>query len=111
MSRYDPEVTAALELIRRRACEGISSADVIVAFKCSRRMAEIRFHKIVGHSILDEIQSVRLEKAKEMLSHSTHTISAIANFCGFNAANALWKFFRQETGLSPSEWRRSALST
>ena len=111
MSRYDPEVTAALELIRRRACEGISSADVIVAFKCSRRMAEIRFHKIVGHSILDEIQSVRLEKAKEMLSHSTHPISAIANFCGFNAANALWKFFRQETGLSPSEWRRSALST
>ena len=110
-SRYDPQVTAALELIRQRACDGISSADVVVLFKCSRRMAEIRFHKIVGHSILDEIQSVRLEKAKEMLSHSTHTISAIANFCGFNAANALWKFFRQETGLSPSEWRRSALST
>ena len=107
MSRYDPEVTAALELIRRRAYEGISSADVIVAFKCSRRMAEVRFRQIVGHSILDEIQTARLEKAKELLSNSTQTISAIANFCGFNAANALWKFFRQETGLSPSEWRHN----
>ena len=103
--RYDPEVTAAVELIRRKACEGISSADVVTTFKCSRRMAEVRFRQIVGHSILDEIQSVRLEQAKEMLSNTDQDISSIANFCGFKAANALWKFFRQETGLAPTEWR------
>ena len=104
-SRYDPEVTAAMELIRRRACEGLSSADVVTAFKCSRRMAEVRFRQTTGHSILDEIQSVRLERAKELLSHSGQDLSSIANFCGFKAANALWKFFRQETGMSPTEWR------
>ena len=103
--RYDPEVTAAMEMIRRKACEGISSADVVTAFKCSRRMAEVRFRQIVGHSILDEIQTVRLERAKEMLSNTTQDISSVSNFCGFKAANALWKFFRQETGLSPTEWR------
>ena len=103
--RYDPEVTAAMELIRRKACEGISSADVVTAFKCSRRMAEVRFRQIAGHSILDEIQSVRLERAKEMLSNTGQDIASIANFCGFKAANALWKFFRQETGMSPTEWR------
>ena len=108
--RYDPEVTAAMELIRRRACEGISSAEVVAAFKCSRRMAEIRFRKIAGHSILDEIQAVRLEKAKKLLSDPSLDISAIANFCGFKAPNALWKFFRQETGLSPTEWRGQMLS-
>jgi LacI family transcriptional regulator len=59
-SRYDPEVTSALEMIRRSACEGISSADVVASFKCSRRMAEMRFRQIVGHSILDEIQAVRI---------------------------------------------------
>jgi LacI family transcriptional regulator len=103
--RYNPEVTAAMELIRRKACEGISSADVVAAFKCSRRMAEVRFRQIVGHSILDEIQSIRLERAKELLSNTGQDISSIANFCGFKAANALWKFFRQETGMSPTEWR------
>ena len=108
--RYDPEVTAAMELIRRRACEGISSAEVVASFKCSRRMAEIRFRKIAGHSILDEIQAVRLEKAKKLLSDPSLDISAIANFCGFKAPNALWKFFRQETGLSPTEWRRQIQS-
>ena len=104
-SHYDPEVTAALELIRRRACEGISSTDVLSAFRCSRRMAEVRFRQVVGHSILDEIQSVRLDRAMEMLTHSSLDISAIANFCGFKAPNAFWKFFRQKTGLSPTNWR------
>ncbi|MBR3222960.1 MAG: AraC family transcriptional regulator [Kiritimatiellae bacterium] len=71
-------------------------------------MAEMRFRQIAGHSILDEIQAVRLDKAKELLKNSSLGISAIANFCGFKAANALWKFFRQETGLSPTEWRRQS---
>lgn len=103
--RYDPEATAAMELIRRRACEGISSAEVVAAFKCSRRMAEIRFRQIAGRSMLDEIHAVRLDKAKELLKNSSLDVSAIANFCGFKASNALWKFFHQETGLSPTEWR------
>ena len=102
---YDPEVTAALELIRRKACEGLTSKDVVVTFRCSRRMAEMRFRQIVGHSILDEIQSVRLERAKEMLFNSRQSMSSIANFCGFKAENAFWKFFCQETGLSPTKWR------
>ena len=106
--RYDPDVTAALELIRRRACEGISSADVTATFKCSRRMAEVKFRQIAGHSILDEIHSIRLARAKELLSNSTQDMSSIANFCGFKAANAFWKFFHQETGLSPTEWRKTA---
>ena len=72
-------------------------------------MAEIRFRQIAGRSILDEIQAVRLDKAKELLKDSSLDISAIANFCGFKAANALWKFFRQETGHSPTEWRKSAV--
>ena len=86
--------------------QGSSSSEVVAAFKCSRRMAEIRFRQIAGRSILDEIQAVRLDKAKELLKNSSLDISAIANFCGFKASNALWKFFRQETGVSPSEWRK-----
>ena len=69
-------------------------------------MAEIRFRRIVGHSILNEIQAVRLDKAKELLKNSSLDVSTIANFCGFKAANALWKFFHQKTGLSPTEWRK-----
>ena len=105
--RYDAEVAAAAELIRRKACERLTAKDVIATFKCSRRMAEMRFRQILGHSILDEIQAVRLTRAKELLANSTQDIASIPNFCGLKTANALCKFFRKETGKSPSEWRSS----
>ncbi|MBE6397382.1 MAG: helix-turn-helix domain-containing protein [Lentisphaerae bacterium] len=108
-SRYDPEVSAALELIRRNACGRLSAADVTATFKCSRRMAEMKFRRITGHSILDEIQAVRLDKIKDLLAGSNMDMTTIANFCGFKAANALWKFFRQETGKSPLQWRKEAI--
>lgn len=105
--RYDAEVAAAAELIRRKACERLTAKDVIATFKCSRRMAEMRFRQILGHSILDEIQAVRLTRAKELLANSTQDIASISSFCGLKTANALCKFFRKETGKSPSEWRCS----
>ena len=105
--RYDAEVAAAAELIRRKACERLTAKDVIATFKCSRRMAEMRFRQILGHSILDEIQAVRLTRAKELLANSTQDIASIPSFCGLKTANALCKFFRKETGKSPSEWRSS----
>ena len=105
--RYDAEVAAAAELIRRKACERLTAKDVIATFKCSRRMAEMRFRQILGHSILDEIQAVRLTRAKELLANSTQDIASISSFCGLKTANALCKFFRKETGKSPSEWRSS----
>jgi len=108
--RCDPEVTSALELIRRNACKGLTAAEVTAAFKCSRRMAEMKFRQITNHSILDEIQSVRLEKAKELLANSSMDLATIANFCGFKAPNALWKFFRQETGKPPSQWRSEQMA-
>ena len=104
--RYDAEVAAAAELIRRKACDRLTAKDVTATFKCSRRMAEIRFRQILGHSILHEIQSVRLARAKELLANSTQDIASIPSFCGLKTVNALCKFFRQKTGKSPSEWRR-----
>ena len=110
-SRYDAEVTAAVELIRRKACEQLTARDVTAAFKCSRRMAEIRFRRITGRSILGEIQAVRLARAKELLTNSTQDIASIYGLCGFKTENALCKFFRQKTGRSPSEWRKAFAAT
>lgn len=107
-SRYDAEVTAAVELIRRKACEHLTAKDVAATFKCSRRMAEVRFRRVTGRSILDEIQTVRLTRAKELLANPAQGITSLPDFCGFQTVNALCKFFRQKTGMSPSEWRKTA---
>lgn len=105
LKQTEPSVTAALELIRREACSGLTAKEVLSVFTCSRRMAELRFHKFTGHSILDEIHAVRLQKAKELLSGPPMKLDAIANFCGYKSAIAFSLFFKSQTGQSPTLWR------
>ena len=102
---YDRQVSDAVEMIRRKACEGMSSREVFSLFSCSRRMAEKRFRKVVGHSVLDEIQSVRIARACELLANPQLTLEALANFCGYHSVNALRKVFRAATGKTLHEWR------
>lgn len=93
--RDDRFVLQALDRIRRDACAGLSADDVLAAFPCSRRMAEIRFRRLTGRSVLDEIQSVRRAKAMELMKNPTLDRTAVANFCGYSSANALMNFLRR----------------
>lgn len=106
LQRKDPVVSQALDLIRQKACSGLTAAEVARIFPCSRRMADLRFTQTIGHTILDEIQSVRLERAKQLLLNSNQALEAISDFCGFKHPNSLRKFFLKETGLTLSAWQK-----
>ncbi|MBR4259953.1 MAG: substrate-binding domain-containing protein [Kiritimatiellae bacterium] len=104
-SRSDSRVDVALKLIRRNACDGISSKEVIAEMGCSRRLAEMRFREVTGHSIMDEILSVRIERAKHLLEHSSKPVAQIAADCGYRSSNALRKVFEPLVGMTPRAWR------
>jgi AraC-like DNA-binding protein len=72
-------------------------------------MADIRFRRATGHSILDEIHAVQLERVKELLSDPLMQLKSISDFCGFTNPNSLRKFFLRETGMTMSQWREENL--
>ena len=114
LRRSYPGIAQALETIRTRACEGVSSRQVLSCMKCSRRLAEVHFRLATGQSPLEAIQARRFERACELLSASDSSIKAVANMCGYGSAVFLQKLFRRRTGLTPSEWRarnRAAAAT
>ena len=110
LQRPDPVVSQALDLIRRKACDGLTAAEAVRLFPCSRRMADLRFTQAVGRTILDEIQSIRLDRAKQLLLNPNQTLKAISDYCGFRHPNSLRKFFRKETGMTLSAWRKRHLN-
>ena len=110
LSLYDKHVSKALELIRNEACSGLTANKVAKLFPYSRRLADIRFRKATGHSILEEIHKVRLERAKQILLESNQQIKSISDFCGFGHPNSLRKFFLKETGMSLKAWRKAHLN-
>ena len=104
--RREKFVLEAVEMIRREACDGLTAMTLARRFRCSRRLFNLRFREATGHSVLDEIQYVRLEKVFALLSGTDTAIGAIADFCGFGSGVELRRVFRARMGKSLREWRK-----
>ena len=65
--RRETNILKAMEMIRREACDGLTAVALAARFPGSRRLFEMRFREAMGHSPLDEILNVRLERAMELL--------------------------------------------
>lgn len=105
----DPQVVAAVEYVRENACAGIGVPDVVSMMGCGRRMAELRFRKMTGKSIFEEIQVVRFERVFVVLKSGVSDLRTIADVCGFPSGETFRKEFRLRTRLSVREWRKKYL--
>ena len=103
--RREPYILEAVEAIRREACDGLEPRDLIARFPVSRRLFEMRFREAMGHSVLDEIRQVRLERVLTLLTGTDTPISAISDFCGFGSGDALRELFHARMGMSMREFR------
>ena len=99
-------VVDAVEMIRKRALEGLSVPDVVAFMGEPRRTAEMHFREATGRSIHDEIDEVRFAKVFELLRNPRQQLSAIPDLCGFSTGVALRKAFLLRTGLSMRDWRK-----
>ena len=97
----------ALEVIRLEACNGLTAANLASRFPGSRKLFELRFREAMGHSVMDEIQHVRMQHVFDLLSRPDFPISAIASFSGFDCDRELRRQFRARTGTSMREWRKT----
>ncbi|MEX1223874.1 MAG: substrate-binding domain-containing protein, partial [Pirellulales bacterium] len=95
----------ALDFINDHACEGISVADVVRSVSVARRTLEEHFAERIGHSPGQEIQRVRLQRAKKLLTETDLSIVQVAAMIGFNETARLTEFFRKQTGQTPTGYR------
>ena len=103
--RHEPRIAEAVAMIRREACEGLTVATLAARFPGSRRLFDIRFREAMGHSALDEILHVRLERVCELLAGTDTPVTAVGDFCGFDRYQTLDKLFRQRFKMSMRQWR------
>jgi len=105
--RREARIFPVMERIRREACDGLTAREAMKGVKGSRRLFEMRFREAMGHSVLDEILNVRLERVCHLLAHTETPIGAIAAFCGFRSDIALSKLFHRRFGMSLLAWRKA----
>ena len=104
--RHEPWVMEAVAAIRAEACDGLTAAALIARYPVSKRLFTMRFREATGHSVLDEILHVRMEKACALLAGTNLAVGAIPGLCGFRCNRTLDALFRSRFGMSMCEWRK-----
>ena len=106
--RSDPRVTRALDFISTRFADANLKTEIIAAaMGCSRSLADLRFRKITGHTIRDEIRLTRINEAKRLLADHSKNLSSIPALCGYLSTPTFARIFKEETSMTMREWRYS----
>jgi LacI family transcriptional regulator len=95
----------ALRLIREEACDGLNVQELLDRLDVSPSTLERRFKSGLGRSPKEEIQRVRVERIKKLLTETDHTLPEIAELTGFKTPAQLNVAFKAITGCPPGEFR------
>lgn len=105
---YD-SITTAVQIIHDELSHPMYALEVAKRVNMSRSYFNQCFKEIVGKPFNVYLRSIRLEKAKEYLEHSTKPIQLIAEMVGYKDEKYFSRVFREQVGLLPSEYRKSVL--
>ena len=110
---YRPKLTIllskkALEIIWSQSDRPLSVADIARQLPVTRRTLDRRFAEAIGHSVLEEINTCRLSRAKQLLKETDLPVKNVARLAGFSSAERMRVLFVERVGMSPTEYRRHA---
>ena len=106
----DPYVLEALRFIHGWAgSKPIQVDDVVKAIPLSRRSLCDRMAKTLGRSVHEEIKRVRVDQLLRLLVGTDLSVSQIASKLGCSDVKNLARYFKQETGVTPLQYRKRHL--
>jgi LacI family transcriptional regulator len=106
----DRAVVRALSFIRENVSQRIEVKDVVRVAGVSRRVLEKRFAKTLNRSPAREIQRVRLDRARKLLTDSSIPIPEVADKAGYGSPEYMSLVFRTEIGTTPLRYRQKTRS-
>jgi LacI family transcriptional regulator len=107
----DQSVVLAVRFIRAHAAETIRVRDVLRHAHLSRAALEPRIKRVLGRTIHQEIQRIRIERVKELLVTSDAPLKWIAAATGFRYPEYMMRVFHRATGRTPNQFRKQARRT
>lgn len=100
-----------LQWIRVNACMKITVSEIADRFNYNPDYLSHLFHEKLGISLKHYIIRVKLEIIKEVLISSDKSIKEIARYVSFDDEKYLMRLFKQNEGITPSEYRNACSRT
>lgn len=99
------DIDLAIKIIQKNIHNpDFSVADIVKELKISEVHFRRLFRKTHNTSPMKYVTSLRIEKAKEYLRLKELSVAEIAEKCGFASSYYFSRVFKEETGLTPTEY-------
>jgi LacI family transcriptional regulator len=102
-------VARSLRYIWEHSHEPICVKDLVSVAAMSRRGMHKAFLEHIGRTPGQELQRIRIERAKKFLSESSNKIESVAQMCGYQSINSFCIAFKRSTGMSAKRYRETTL--
>lgn len=102
----DPTMRHAALLLRERAGEMFSMAEISAAVSLKPVQFTRRFRKAHGTTPIAYLTRVRLETARRLLIETDASLDEIAEKCGWSSGYYLSNVFKTAFGMAPGQFRR-----
>ncbi|WP_135555140.1 helix-turn-helix transcriptional regulator [Paenibacillus cymbidii] len=106
----DSITTFMIDFMETHLGEDLSLDLLADKLKISAPYLSTYFKEKTGTNFIDYLNSLRIRKAKQLLLHSDLKIHEISSRLGYQSVNSFIRMFKRLTGLSPGEYRKSALT-
>jgi transcriptional regulator GlxA family with amidase domain len=101
----DEPIRKAQEYIEKNFQEKITVDQLADMFAIGRRNLERRFKKATSNTVVEYIQRVKIEAAKQSLESSRENVNEVMYKVGYTDTKAFRTTFKKITGLSPVHYR------
>ena len=103
-TKESPYITEALEFIKTHFKKNINMAMVANQVSVNYTWFSEKFKEHLGVNFNEYLKRLRIEEAKKLLEKGCYKVYEVAERSGFSDVKYFMKIFREETGMSPSEW-------
>ena len=104
----DLRFRALVDRMRRNPTKAFSMDETAAELKCAPNTVRALFHKYIGIPPQSFMLKCRIRKAQDLLKKG-RSVMEIADALGFSSSQNFATRFRQETGMSPTDWKKQNL--
>lgn len=96
-----------VHFLQQHYCDNMDVQSLAKMCFMSKSKLSLLFRSVYGTSIVEFVQSLRIERAKELLAHSTYRIGEISSLVGYEQQSSFSGIFKEKTGVTPNQFRKS----
>ncbi len=93
-------------LLERRYAEPLTLLDVSEELGIDKYTVCHTYKRERGVTVMDDLNAIRIQKAKQLLKYDTASAGRIGRLCGFDSSSYFGKRFKEVVGCTPGEYRR-----